>query len=168
MANIRCAQAHPFLVGQDLSKSHWRARAHPRNFSRYGTALDDRSFARLYRIELGGDPRPARCDRRLSPKPADVAIVPRVVSVAPFGNGTALVRERSHAGAKRCFNWIDHHSGRSIACHAAQMPFRAVSLPSEHSLRSRMTFEPSRTHQSVLRLVLPTAIILVTDWSRTK
>lgn len=137
-------------------------------FGECSRTIESRSLARLSGVELGSDPGLARGDGSVSPSPADVAIVPWIIPPPSFGNGTALVRKCFHAGAKCCFNRIDHHSGRSIACRTAQMPFRAVSFPSEHSLRGRMTFGAIPRTPKRLRLVLPTAIILVTDWSRTK
>jgi hypothetical protein len=71
--------------------------------------MDDRSFAWLYAIELGGDLCLARSHRGVTPEPADLAIISRVVAVTLFGNGAALARERSHTVAERRFHVVDRH-----------------------------------------------------------
>lgn len=49
------------------------------------------------------------------PPPADVAVVSRVAAVTPFGNGSALTRQRSHVVAIGFFNWVAHGYGRRVA-----------------------------------------------------
>jgi hypothetical protein len=55
------------------------------------------------------DARLARGNRSAAPKSADVAVICGIVAMSPFGDGTALARERSHSGSKSRFHVVDRH-----------------------------------------------------------
>jgi|HubBroStandDraft_4_1064222.scaffolds.fasta_scaffold336884_1 hypothetical protein len=78
-------------------------------FGRRGNGFNDRSFARIHAIELGGDLSLTRGDRSVATEPADVAIVMRVVAESTFCSGSALVRKRSHSVTECRFDWVDLH-----------------------------------------------------------
>ena len=111
--------------------------------------------------------RLARCDRCLSASPADVAIVAGIVPVPSFGNGASLVRECLSFGRGRSLQ-LDRSSLRakhSMPHFADAVPRHFVAFCGFLKRRGDVGRSFARV-KSVLRLALPTPVLLVTNKSR--